>query len=847
MKNLVIILIALSTSLTYSQTFYDDFFDDRENDFPSKWELLKGGAFVSVLDGSKVVQFDHQSIITPKIGNTDYLSDNFTIEFEAFFDKATTSNATSYTLRFWPGTTMVERYDNEMGKGSYGLLQIYRHGIRFGNTDEVKGSTNYNVFKRELEDLNAIWKVLTINYNRGELRIMIDKVPIIHIPDFKLIPSMVSVEGYGRDGSTYLPSAIRSFNISGIKTSATGSNTTEGNTNTNVGIVDTATLPEPTSTETLGNDASGLEAIDEGNGIGWRLIGRDPNKYDNIGNNAIDFSNQIYGFGTGASGRSSFALGESISASGDFAIAIGQEASAKDGYSVAIGARAIANGSYSITIGSESESHGGSVAIGLDAEAHNTSIAMGYISDAKGKYSTALGSETRAFGDYSTAIGYKVESSGKYSTTFGYKTEATGDYATAIGNNTKANGSNSIAMGNETIASGFSSTALGFQTTADDQFSTVVGRLNDPSTSSNILFQVGNGNSSSPSNAFSVNHEGIVLAPSFELNKITDLKALVTKEYVDTNSSGLKAIDESNGIGWRLSARNSDYYGNIGKNAVDFSYSSSGSTSKGALGNSSFAAGTRTEATGAYSFAVGSQTKASGAASTSIGRNSKAEGNASLAAGDNTSAIGTGSVALGEDNVANATNSLVIGKGNITSAPNGLVIGKYNNPSSAEDMILQIGNGTSDTNRKDIFWLRNNGSARLAGSIHQESDFRLKTGITPLKYGLNSILNLQPKSYYWINDPNKVKKSIGLIAQEVQPIIDELVLVEKDKDKTLSINYIGLIPILIKAIQEQQEIIENQNQKIGQLNTEISEKNQALNNIDNRVKQIEALLKQEKL
>lgn len=36
---------------------------------------------------------------------------------------------------------------------------------------------------------------------------------------------------------------------------------------------------------------TGLEAIDEGNGVGWRLIGRDPDNYGNIGLNAIDFSN----------------------------------------------------------------------------------------------------------------------------------------------------------------------------------------------------------------------------------------------------------------------------------------------------------------------------------------------------------------------------------------------------------------------------------------------------------------------------------------------------------------------------------------------------------------------------
>ncbi len=35
---------------------------------------------------------------------------------------------------------------------------------------------------------------------------------------------------------------------------------------------------------------TGLEGIDEGNGLGWRLIGRDPDNYGPIGQNAVDFS-----------------------------------------------------------------------------------------------------------------------------------------------------------------------------------------------------------------------------------------------------------------------------------------------------------------------------------------------------------------------------------------------------------------------------------------------------------------------------------------------------------------------------------------------------------------------------
>ena len=88
--------------------------------------------------------------------------------------------------------------------------------------------------------------------------------------------------------------------------------------------------------------------------------------------------------------------------------------------------------------------------------------------------------------------------------------------------------------------------------------------------------------------------------------------------------------------------------------------------------------------------------------------------------------------------------------------------------------------------------------------LKHNSDQRLKTEIATLNYGLNEILQLNPVSYYWKKDRNtQDQKSIGLIAQEVLPLLKELVRTAQDKDQTLSVNYSGLIPVLIKALQEQ--------------------------------------------
>ena len=57
------------------------------------------------------------------------------------------------------------------------------------------------------------------------------------------------------------------------------------------------------------------------------------------------------------------------------------------------------------------------------------------------------------------------------------------------------------------------------------------------------------------------------------------------------------------------------------------------------------------------------------------------------------------------------------------------------------------------------------------------------------------------------------EKSFGLIAQEVEKILPEIVHQKTDNTKTVS--YIQLIPLLIQAIKIQQQQIDNINRKVN--------------------------------
>ncbi|MEC7938579.1 MAG: tail fiber domain-containing protein, partial [Pseudomonadota bacterium] len=101
------------------------------------------------------------------------------------------------------------------------------------------------------------------------------------------------------------------------------------------------------------------------------------------------------------------------------------------------------------------------------------------------------------------------------------------------------------------------------------------------------------------------------------------------------------------------------------------------------------------------------------------------------------------------------------------------------------------------------------------------SDERIKTDITETKYGIKTALSLKPVDYTMISNE---QRNVGFIAQDVQKLVPEAVSgVEGDLEKgeTLSIAYTTLIPVLTKAIQEQNEAIEKQNKMIATLQKEV--------------------------
>ena len=212
-------------------------------------------------------------------------------------------------------------------------------------------------------------------------------------------------------------------------------------------------------------------------------------------------------------------------------------------------------------------------------------------------------------------------------------------------------------------------------------------------------------------------------------------------------------------------------------------------------------------ASGYESTAMGAFTTASGWASTAMGSSTTASGNESTAMGVSTTASDYASLTVGHYNSVNRT---VTSGGNATSF-------------DTDNAAFVIGNGTASNAVSDAFVVRFNGNATLSGNLTINSDERLKDNIQPLGSTLNKLHQIEAKTYSLKKDEEHTPK-IGVLAQEVQAVFPELVT--EGADGILSVNYQGLVPVLINAINEQQLKMSEQDAKIAALeaqNAEIKE------------------------
>ena len=153
-----------------------------------------------------------------------------------------------------------------------------------------------------------------------------------------------------------------------------------------------------------------------------------------------------------------------------------------------------------------------------------------------------------------------------------------------------------------------------------------------------------------------------------------------------------------------------------------------------------------------------------------------------------------------------------------------LVIGQYNLLNSTvtadKDAVnlfnaaFVIGNGT-ENQRSDALTVLFDGTTTIAGDLSINSDARLKANIISLGSTLAKLLQIDGKTYTMKKDENK-KQKIGVLAQDIEKVFPELV---SESNSVKSVNYQGLVPVLINALKEQNDRMKVQQSQIDELKT----------------------------
>ena len=110
---------------------------------------------------------------------------------------------------------------------------------------------------------------------------------------------------------------------------------------------------------------------------------------------------------------------------------------------------------------------------------------------------------------------------------------------------------------------------------------------------------------------------------------------------------------------------------------------------------------------------------------------------------------------------------------------------------------------------KDYTGIRNftsTGTITAATNVTVSSDIRLKSNIETIDSALDKVKEM--RGVYFDRHDDKATRAVGVIAQEMQEVMPEVVVTDDTEDKHLSVAYGNLVGVLIEAVKELSDKVE---------------------------------------
>ena len=521
-------------------------------------------------------------------------------------------------------------------------------------------------------------------------------------------------------------------------------------------------------------------------------------------------------------------------------------------------------------------------------------------SNTSGSYNAALGTDAlmnNNSGGGNTAIGYASQKNTTYGTSNtsvgnnSMKNNIAGSKNVAIGDdalNSNENGDNLVAVGFQalyknasttpiTFNGGTENTALGYQALKENTTGSANTAAGFQALSTNTSYgnnsafgyKALNGNSGSNNNAFG---SEALDNTSGSGNNAFGVRALYNNTIGSENSAfGKYALRKNEGGSYNSSFGNWSMYSNTsGDENVAVGYEALRSNTKGYYNVAVGYEALRNNTNGYYNVAVGYEALES---NTSGDRNS-AIGYAAL--NSNTSGdynVALGSTALSENTVGYYNVSLGYSSGDYSNGSHYqcTFVGRGAEFYSGESLskITALGNKAWATDDNHVR-IGNSSVTQIGGEVSWSnlSDARFKKDVKEDVPGMEFISKLRPVTFHkdvkkfndfsgkpdsLFNNPLDIEgrkkqeaiKYTGFLAQEVEQAAEEVGYDFSGVNKPshdgdyYGLRYAKFVVPMVKAMQQQQEIIEKQKNNIDSQENEIKELKSQLNSLNEKIEQLE--------
>lgn len=166
--------------------FEDNHVGEQNGEFPGKWDLVSGVMENASVNGENIIyfretgNFPNGMVPLIKDATADYLPDEFTVEFDCYFEQGKYS---SFRVFFFDAKNQKRL--------PYCFLDVLANQLKFGNGVAEKQYPNTQF--ANVDKTKSLWRHVSISFNKRALKVYMDDTRLINIPNLTDNPTGITI------------------------------------------------------------------------------------------------------------------------------------------------------------------------------------------------------------------------------------------------------------------------------------------------------------------------------------------------------------------------------------------------------------------------------------------------------------------------------------------------------------------------------------------------------------------------------------------------------------------------------------------------------------------------------